>query len=388
MTSHSQREEEETMQPRRIPCAALALALCLSAAARGQTTYSFTRIADNTGPLTFFNFSPAINNSGTVAFQANEAPTPQNGAPQGVFTGRGGPVTTVADSLTGPFGFFVSEVSINDKGEVAFVATSPDVSMTTLFKAGRRGLTTIVTTGSGTDDFFFIFFPSINAKGEVAFTGFMNGGASGSFKGSGGPLTTIVASNTTFFENSAINDGGDVAVPFATAQDAGIFSGKGGPVTTLIDDTGPPGNFGTFTSPVAFVGESAAINNAGAVAFLGFSGRPGAFAIFKLDHGALETIAETTTGSFIDLGSEPALNNGGDVAFLGTLPGGAQGIFTGPDPVRDKVIQVGDALDGSTVADLTRAIGHTGLNAQGAIAFVATLSDGRQGIFVAKPKGR
>jgi hypothetical protein len=386
MTPFSHREEDETMQPRRISCAALALALCLSATARGQTTYTFTRIADNTGSLTGLG-TPSINNAGTVAFQAVEAPTPQNNGPEGVFTGSGGPVTTVADSLTGPFGFFSPEVSINDEGEVAFGATSPDLSTNTLFKAGHRGLTTIATTGKGPNDFEFFFFPSINEKGEVAFTGFMNGGGAGSFKGSGGPLTTIVASNSTFFLNSAINNGSVVAVPFSTDQNAGIFSGKGGPVTTLIDDTGPPGNFGTFTSPVAVVGESAAINNAGAVAFLGFSGTGGS-AIFKLDHGALRTIAETTTGSFIDLGSEPALNDRGEVAFLGTLPGGAQGIFTGPDPVRDKVIQVGDALDGSTVSDLSFAIAHTGLNNRCEIAFVATLSDGRQGIFVAKPNER
>jgi hypothetical protein len=385
MTSRSHREEDETMQLRRIPCAllALVLALCLSTAASGQTTYTFTRIADNTGALSGFNFPPSINNSGTVAFQAVEA---QSGVAEGVFTGRGGPVTTVADDQTGPFSFF-AEASINDKGEVAFVATSTDGSTNTLFKSGRRGLTTIATTGNGSNDFQFIFSPSINEKGEVAFSGSTPGGVSGSFTGSGGTLTTIVTSNDTFFLNPAINDEGDVTVPFSSAQDAGIVSGEGGPVTTLIDQTGPSGNFGTFTSTVAFVGETAPINNKGAVAFLGFSGT-GASAIFKLHHGTLRTIAETTTGSFIDLGSEPALNNRGEVAFLGTLPGGAQGIFTGPDPVRDKVIQVGDALDGSTVADLTFAIGHTGLNDRGAIAFVATLSDSRQGIFVAEPNGR
>jgi hypothetical protein len=385
MTSRLHREEDETMQLRRIACAALALALCLSSTASGQTTYTFTRIADNTGALTGFNFPPAINNSGTVAFQAVEAPTPQNNGPEGVFTGRGGPVTTVADSLTGPFSFF-AEASINDNGDVAFVATSTDGSTNTLFKSGRRGLTTIVTTGDGPNDFLFIFSPSINEKAVVAFSASTPGGVSGSFRGSGGPLTTIVASNNTFFLLPAINDKGDVTVPFISGQDAGIVSGDGGPVTTLIDQTGPPGNFGTFTAPVAFFGEAAPINNKGAVAFLGFSGQ-GASAIFKLNHGAMTTIAETTTGSFIDLGSEPALNNRGNVAFLGTLPGGAQGIFTGPDPVRDKVIQVGDALDGSTVSDLTQAIGHSALNDGGAIAFVATLSDGRQGIFVAKPKG-
>jgi hypothetical protein len=365
--------------------ASVILALCLTTAARGgEGGYTFKRIADNTGSFISFSFAPAINNDGTVVFQALETPTPQNDSPEGVFTGRGGPVTTVADSLTGPFGFFNSAPAINDAGEVAFLADSPDESTTTLFKAGRRGLTTIVTTGTGPNDFEFIFFPSINEQGEVAFSSQLHGGVDGSFKGSGGPLTTIVESNTTFFLNSTINDAGEVAVVFVNALHAGILSGEGGPVTTLIDDTGPAGDFGTFTSPVAFFGETAAINNKDEVVFKGFSGQPGA-ALFRLRHGKLETLAETTTGRFLDLGSQPALNNRGEVAFLGTLPGGAQGIFTGADPVGDKVIQVGDPLDGSTVSDLTFAFANTGLNDRGAIAFVASLADGRQGIFVATP---
>ena len=156
----------------------------------------------------------------------------------------------------------------------------------------------------------------------------------------------------------------------------------------MISNAGPPGDFGTFRGPIPFYGESAAINDQGAIAFEGFSGQPGAFAIFRLDGDKVTTIAETTTGTFSDLGSEPALNNRGSVAFLGTLASGVQGIYTGPDPVRDKVIQVGDPLDGTTVADLTRALGHSGLNDSGSIAFVATLADGRQGIFVATAKGK
>jgi hypothetical protein len=105
-----------------------------TAAARAEKTYKFTRLADNSGSLTFFNFAPTINEDGTVAFQANGAPTPTNGLPQGVFTGNGGLLTTVADSLTGPFGFFTSPASINNRGEVAFAATRPDGSSPAVLK--------------------------------------------------------------------------------------------------------------------------------------------------------------------------------------------------------------------------------------------------------------
>ena len=145
--------------------ASMALVLCLTATARGEKPYTFTRIADNSGSFTFFNFAPAINEDGTVAFQADETPTPDNGLPQGVFTGRGGPVMTVADSLTGPFGFFTSPASINDAGEVAFAATQPDGSSPAIFISTKNGnLMIIVASGSGPADFFRFFFPSINRE--------------------------------------------------------------------------------------------------------------------------------------------------------------------------------------------------------------------------------
>jgi hypothetical protein len=60
------------------------------------------------------------------------------------------------------------------------------------------------------------------------------------------------------------------------------------------------------------------------------------------------------------------------------------GIFTGPNPVVDKVIAKGDALDGSTVRFV--ALTHSqALNEFGQIAFVAGLADGREGVYRADP---
>ena len=92
------------------------------------------------------------------------------------------------------------------------------------------------------------------------------------------------------------------------------------------------------------------------------------------------------SGFVFDL-SDPALaiNNQGVVVFgaYTDRAGGTYGIFTGPDPIAEKVIQEGDTLDGATITDLYFSRG--GFNNSGQIAFNATLSNGTTGVFVATP---
>ena len=59
------------------------------------------------------------------------------------------------------------------------------------------------------------------------------------------------------------------------------------------------------------------------------------------------------------------------------------GIFTGPDPLKDKVIVVGDTLFGSTFGGLSLSV--ESLNNTGQIAFWYFLVDGRTGIARADP---
>ena len=84
----------------------------------------------------------------------------------------------------------------------------------------------------------------------------------------------------------------------------------------------------------------------------------------------------------------PALNTKGQIAFLGTTQSGLVGIFTGADPEEDRVIAVGDDLDGSTVSDLSALSFRTALNNKGQIAFIAALKNGRTGVYRADPKRR
>ena len=63
---------------------------------------------------------------------------------------------------------------------------------------------------------------------------------------------------------------------------------------------------------------------------------------------------------------------------------GPAGIFTGGDPVADKVIQIGDPLLGSTVGAILFEFSRFGINDKGQIAF-AVFSGGQQVVVRADP---
>lgn len=105
--------------------------------------------------------------------------------------------------------------------------------------------------------------------------------------------------------------------------------------------------------------------------------------IFTGTDKGLNKIADTS-GAFSLFNSDPAFNNKGQIAFLAELDKGGKGIFTGADSIADKVIAVGDSLNGLAVRDLI-IIGK-GLNDAGQVAFGAVLSDGSERIFRADVK--
>jgi hypothetical protein len=352
-----------------------------------MANFTFTKIADTNNPYSFLDGFPSINNEGTVAFGTGQEVTGSlftNAIGQSIFTGSGGPLTTIAD-ISGPYSFFGGNSSINDGGTVSFFATKK-VEGGSIFNGDAQGIFTgsggSTTTISDSSDPFPFFArptkanPSINDRGTVAFfatqVGFNNSSA-GIFTGSSGPISTIADTSglfSSFFDDPSINDGGTVA--FSADLDAGgegIFTGSGGPITTIADTSGL---FSTLGSP--------SINNEGTVAFRGFLDTEEE-GIFTGSGGPITTIADTS-GLFSTFGS-PSINNEGTVAFSASLDAGGEGIFTGPNPVTDKVIATGDPLLGSTVVRL--AFFREGLNDPGQVAFAVRLADGTQGIYRADP---
>jgi hypothetical protein len=367
----------------------LTLATMPPATVAAHSEYSFTRIADDTGPLGEIGISPvAINDAGAVAFLANL----DTGEPV-LFVGSGGALTTVADTsgLFRRLGFSTPAditksthgfPSINGLGQVTFGATRTD-GVSGIF-ADPEGAITIIDNTVG---FAFDGDPFSSGSGSLttveATVVVANRLRQAIVVGKGGPLTSIADTSRTFSVLDAdprINGSGQVAF-HGIRQDGseGIFAGNGGPLTVVADTSGP---FASFS-------DAPAISDNGQILFQATlkasSAGPQVPGLFVSASGSVHRVADAN-GHFISFGYAPAINAQGQVAFLGTTRSGKVGIFTGGDPEDGRVVAIGDDLDGSTVFDLSVLSFRTGLNNSGQIAFIAQLSDGRTGVYRADPR--
>jgi len=334
------------------------------------TKYQFT---DNTGKT--YNsgifFSPSTNNSGTTVlagsgYDLGSAQVNASG-PTAILNVTNGSINNVAYTST-PFvtvaldpnksindlsnqlgaGSFVSAPGINNQGTIAYIAGNSD-GTTNIKTKSSSGVTTTIAGNSGNSNFSDFLLggldvgrgegpfakytlPAINDKGAVAFNADLKGGGKGIFVSDGSSLNTAIAGTTSgpfsYFSVPTINDNGTVAF------NAGLTTGGA--------------------------------------------------AILTSTSGKLTTIADTSSGSiFKDFKSDVALNQSGDVTFLADLNNGNTAIYTGSSLGLEKVIAVGDALDGSTVSNLF--VSHKGLNDYGQISFDAVLANGGQEVFRADP---
>jgi hypothetical protein len=199
-----------------------------------------------TGPVAVSNVggTPAINAGDTIAIQGVPP-----GAGDGIFISNGGTLIQVVTNLGGyPF-FGFAQPSINDAGNVAFVAEF-GLGLGAFRSEPGGGFTDIVDN-TGVFDGFVNNSVSLNDAGQVAFAARYNTGpvSSGVFVGSGGALTTIALAGgqiSGFLGTPVINNAGEVTFEAnLTAGGQGIFVGNGG-LLTLIADTN--GAFASFPS--------------------------------------------------------------------------------------------------------------------------------------------
>lgn len=354
----------------------LAAVLTLPVSNAAAVPYTFSKLYDSSGSFNDFGL-PSLNNSGTVAFAADF-----DTGGSGIFTGRGGPTTTIVDT-SGPFDHF-GGYSLNNNGTVAFQAFLGTEDRSGGIFTGSGGPRTTIVTVQGEDAVHNL---SINDNATVAFLASLQVAEFRSiFTGSGGPLRTLY--DAEFVDFVPFNDSGTVAfVAFLGPSDDGIVTGSGGPTTTIAARSGPFTSFfsGDENPQAAYV-----LNDSGTVAFVvGLDTGEFDFGLFTGSGGPITTIADNS-GPFSffggGAGEHPgfSLNNSGTVAFRAFLDTGAFGIFTGPDPLADEVISLGDSLFGSTVTDIL--IRDESLNDAGQIAFFYELADGRTGIALADPR--
>lgn len=127
----------------------------------------YSTIADTSSGL-FTNFSVAtINDSGTIAFGADLA----NGG-SGIFTSSGGKLTSIADT-SGLFkNLTLSDIALNQKGQVAFLGQLKD-GTTSIFDGADPIANKVISVGDKLGNYtvtnLFISHEGLNDQGQIAF---------------------------------------------------------------------------------------------------------------------------------------------------------------------------------------------------------------------------
>ena len=229
----------------------------------------------------------------------------------------------------------------------------------------------------------FVLGPGINDAGAVGFWAKRDSSTEeGVFVGDGvtvSPAATNLGPPYSIFSDFVgLNNSNQIAT-YASLDGPGsaIIRAASGASPTTIADTN--NGFSVFAS-------GADISDSGKVVFAGRldDGTDGVF----IGDGASWSVFADDTGPFHSF-SVPAINDLDQVAFRTVLDVGGVGIFVGPDPIADKVIQSGDPLFDSAVTTLTTVSGLSlvrgGINDVGQLAFTYTLANGVYGIAIATP---
>jgi len=362
-------------------CAVSALAVAFFATPSSRAgIYTFTRIAESPDDLIVPGGAPTINNLGQVAFDGHISGEPSSFR---IVRGDGGALTIIASQLSSVSptlaGFTPGAYAINDAGQVAFGAQHSGPGSGVYRSDG----TTIIELADDTDP---NIYPAINQGGTLAWRAATPSGG-GIFYGSSTPTLALqagVGHPYLAVGNPDINTFGTMAF---RVQDHSPGGGAFGEERILALTPG----FGTFevTSTSAGgwstmgggIADNVVIGDAGGIAFQAIKQADGSQGVYIAIPGLagyeLTTIADTN-GPFASFAFNAieglSVNEHNEVAFRATLDGGGAGIFTGPDPVADKVVAVGDTIDGKVVASIE--FGRFALNHDGEIAFFVNFGPG------------
>jgi hypothetical protein len=353
---------------------AVLVCVCAVAPAAMGATYTFTVVADESGPYASFNHFPAVNVSGNTVFIG----TRDGGSGDDLVVGDGTSSSVYASTpFPAEFNSFLEQPSINNNDVVAVYGQSTVYSYG-IFSTAGSGVTEIGSLIGLFGGFETYNSGAINDAGFVAFQGDADSGFNGGFKGvyvgNGGAPTAIADQGdgfSAFFGKTDLNNLGQAVF----RSDGQLLVGDGvAPLITIADTLGALSGF-----------SDASINDGGLVAFVA-SLDAGGNGVYTGDGTTLTTIVETDTSDFLFVNNQVAINNSGNLVFQSSLDvsvGGGEGLFTGTDPFADKVIRTGDALLGSTVTDIEIQV--EAINDAGQIVFWVSLADGNSAIVRADP---
>ncbi|MFN3650995.1 MAG: choice-of-anchor tandem repeat NxxGxxAF-containing protein [Armatimonadota bacterium] len=339
--------------------------------------YTFTIIKDTRTEVDSLS-RPAINASGQVAYWARIV-----GGGSGIFRGSGDdPEALVTSSPTGPFTSISQEFDLTSSGQVVFIGSrwnpnvDPPQSFIGLYTSSggtvfdvRQGLSPNKPSVEGG---VVAYLAGGTGRASGIFLTDLNGGVPGS-----PAVSTEDDSQFIYVRDPDLNFEGDPNNPTALGFSAAFYAtyrvdGRAGPSAIVSYSNGAVSRIADTTD--RFIGFHDSPANDGDVAYIGYL-EGGRQEVYKN-----QTLIASTDHGYSNFQAVTIAN--GTVAFLAKVPSG-WGIFTGPDPVADKVIATGDTLLGGTVQ--TVELSREGINDQGQIAFKATLAGGVQVIARANP---
>ncbi len=344
----------------------LILSMCVTIAfaiPAKATQYSFARIVDNqAGPFTGMELGDAkINDSGQVLFTTYD---PSGNTDEDFhYWIKAGNIYVELFSVgsTGDYPQLIGQAHLGNSGKVLATLVTPTGTKAIVFDGPTPQPLYTVNLACGINDadvISFVLLPNSSVH-----------------RGNGGMPTTVLSSGGSFVSRPNII--GQVAIGGTISQVptqvVGVRRADGvNPVITLADSSGP-------LSQLVGIPD---INDVGTVAF-GVELDGGGRAIWTSDGGSITTVVESN-GPF-DSFPVYDINDAGTVAFFGfedlTF---ITGIYTGPNPANDKVVKIGDTLDGLLVQNVGFERG--GLNNPGQVAFVAQFGAlDHHAIYIATP---
>ncbi len=330
-----------------------------------------TPIATNDGRFTdFAPYVPSISDNSVVAFQAA-----LDGGHSGVFTGDGRAIREVAMTMSAgcPADCFMSHPDINRAGQVCVYATLRGGGGAVLRVQADGGVETLAAPAL----FSAIgpLGPTMNEQGAVAFRATTAEGRACVRVWRGSACDEIAEADDHWlgFDGlPVVSDAGQVVFRAALPGDRqGVFVAQRERRCDTVAVTG---------DEFEELGRFPVIDDHGVVAFTARRGGGGS-GVFTVTAGRLACVVGGDAGfeSFRGV----LVNNAGLVAFYGTPAGGQLGIYTGPDPLRHRLLGLGDTLFGARVVDF--ALNPVSVNARGQLAVRVALDDQRQFILRADP---
>jgi hypothetical protein len=210
--------------------------------------------------------------------------------------------------------------------------------------------------------------PTMDDRGRVSFRATLASGASGLFLGERAGVVEVARTGRRWsaFQGLPVVTAGGCVTFRADCVDGGhaILRWCDGSVETVVETGGGLTALGRFPSA----------SDAGHVAFAATSD-DGTDAVLCVDPDGRPTTILSSEDGFASCRGALVAGDGSVVA-LATPHGGGLGLFAGADPETDRLVMVGDPVDGSTVVDL--AANPVSIDASGAVVARLALADRRE----------